>query len=375
MEANEVTWKEKPNEYCHWTAVRTEYLTDSSRLVFMTNTYLGLAPELVLDIHRTALILRKEKKLGQRNISRKLFEKYGVLISESTIAGWLYQGNVPYANSRTQFKPKPIPAKDVLHKLYVGEGQSANKIGVLLGVSTIIVINWLRHYSISPRTHLESMQLFDVKKALREKARIMPTKEYSTLTSEKAYVLEVLCGDGYIDKGRLRLEIRYDKEFAEEFKDCIEKIYGGVHKVNYYAARNTFIVDISREVMCSDLFKYGVFDTWNWIVPKQILNSNDVNIMGSFVKGVFDSEGHVEKYGITMLTASKNGADNMITLLSRLGITAHKYKSRQYAVISITHWENMKKFSDLVGFNIRRKQTALEKSLNERKYHVQVRTK
>ena len=46
------------------------------------------------------------------------------------------------------------------------------------------------------------------------------------LTSEKAYILGTLCGDGYISTGyRLGLKVA-DKDFAEYFKGCLERIYG-----------------------------------------------------------------------------------------------------------------------------------------------------
>ena len=74
----------------------------------------ALSKEKVLKIYSWIIKTRKEKKIGQRNLAKEIKNKFGVDISESTISGWIHKNLIPYANEKTQFKPKPIPSKAIL---------------------------------------------------------------------------------------------------------------------------------------------------------------------------------------------------------------------------------------------------------------------
>src|SRR3989344_7855117 len=126
--------------------------------------YGGLSQEKVLEIHSFVMQKRKEEGKGQRKICVLVKEHFGIDLSENTIAGWIFQKNVPYANERTQFVAKPRPQKEELFEEYLLKKQSAEVLGKKYGVSTIIVIHWLKQYNLSPRTHLESMNTPLIKK-------------------------------------------------------------------------------------------------------------------------------------------------------------------------------------------------------------------
>jgi len=196
--------------------------------------YNGLSRSVILEIHKFVLDLRKKQNFGQRKLARKVKEQFKVNISENTISGWVHRHIVPYANEKTQFKPKPLPSKKQLSNLYIHKSLSASKIAKQFNVSTIIAINWLRHHNIQLRSHLESMNTKIIKKELREKSLTIPKKDYSKLTKEKAYLFGVLAGDGFIDKRTIRFEIKKDIEFIEEFSRCLESVYGIKYNFKYF---------------------------------------------------------------------------------------------------------------------------------------------
>jgi transcriptional regulator with XRE-family HTH domain len=280
-------------------------------------------------------------------------------MSESTISGWIHKKLVPFANERTQFKPKKICSKKILYNLYIKKGLSASKIAEKMNVSTAVLINWLRKKNIKARSQLESMNTANIKNILSEMKLKKPTKEYKNLTPEKAYILGVLCGDGYIDNKSIRLEIRKDEEFIKLFTKCLERTYGIKYKYAYKKKRNTFLFSISAKILCKDLLKYGSCRTESWKVPKEILNSKNKNIIIGFLRGIYDSEGSIGKYTINLTSVSTEGLADLLIMLRKVGIES-KIRKYQYPIIYISQKKNLRLFKDLIGFTIKRKMTKLK---------------
>lgn len=317
--------------------------------------YNNLSKDLVLKIYFYAMEQRK-KGLGQRKIYHLIKNEFNEEIKENTISNWIFYGKVPFANEKTQFKPLPMPAKDEINELYLIKKQSSQEIAKKYGVSTIIVINWLKKYHISVRNHKESMNTSIIKNILREKKLKRPTKEFSRLSVKKAYLLGALCGDGHINPKFIRFEIRNDEEFIREFSNCIENVYGIKFNYNYYPKRNSFVLYASCELICSDLLNYGNFYTFTWNVPKEILISSEEKIIGSFLRGIFDSDGSASKYCISLVSASKKGIKGVSKLLDKLDIKNKIVIIRKkYYGITVTGKERLKRFKEKIGFKIKRK--------------------
>lgn len=331
--------------------------------------YNGLSKKEVLEIY--AFVREKRKKgFGQRRLYRLVKEKFKKEINESTISGWIFHGNVPFENEKTQFKPLPKPKKKELYEMYIKQKQSAEKIAKKYGVSTIIVINWLKSYKVQTRTHLQSMNTSNIKKELRDKKLRRPTKNFSNLSSEKAYILGVLCGDGHIHPSAIRFEIRYDEEFIKRFSECFYIVYGLSFLYKYYKRRNSFVLYVASEIICRDLLSYGKFGTFEWRVPKEILNCNNEKIISSFLRGIYDSEGSVARAAITTSSVSKKGIKEISWLLKRLGIKNKicLYRNKYYTLY-IFRKERFKIYREKVGFTIKRKQERLNEILkNDKSY-------
>lgn len=323
-------------------------------------SYKELPKNLILNIHKFVLDKRKNKTIGQRNLMREVKKKFNVNISENTISGWIHRNITPFENENTQFKAKPIPKKSKLINLYKNQGLSASEIAKIFNVSTITVINWLNKHGIKPRSHIQSMNTNKIKKILRTKKLIIPTNNYSKLTPEKAYVLGVLAGDGYINKKFLQLEIRRDKEFIAEFSRCLEKVYGIKYNFKYREPRNTYVLYAASEVICKDLLKFGNFKTFSWRAPSLVLKSRDKKLIKMYLRGLFDSEGSISKRDLTFSSVSKRGIMDVQSLLARLDINSRISLNRKKYYYLRLYSNCINKFRSEVGFTIKRKMERLK---------------
>lgn len=329
-------------------------------------SYGGLKKEDVLKIYKFVIKNRRETKFGQRKLHFLIKERFDVEIKEGTISNWIFHGLVPFNQETTQFKVKQKPDKKELYDLYLIQGYSSQSLGLKYRVSTVTVINWLKFYKIPIRTHIESMNTYRLKESLREHKLVRPTKDYSLLNPDKAYILGVLCGDGHINPIFIGFEIRHDHDFIKEFIRCFNTVYGLKYDYKRYKPRNTLLVRINNQIICKDLSRYGKFGTKEWNVPNEILKSKDEKIIGSFLRGFFDSEGSVSRSTIVCSSINKTGLDEIAELLSILGIksTIKPIRNGKYYTLYIFRKERFKIFRDKVGFSIKRKINKVNDILN-----------
>lgn len=302
-------------------------------------------------------------KLGQRSIHHLVKKRFEIAVSENTIAGWLYQNNIPFANEATQFKFKKKPSKKNLQNLYLERNFSLSDVGTKFNVSAATVIKWLDYYEIPRRDHMKSMNTNRIKITLAEKRLKKPLNlNYKTLSLEKAYIIGVLCGDAFIDYRLIRLEIKYDKEFIDYFSECLYVVYGIKYPVTYYPPKNSFVLQAYSQIICADLMRYSKtgYLTFDWEIPHQIFNSKKKSIISSFLKGFYDSEGSFSGYCLSVCSSNLEGLKQISYLLDKLNIknTLASYDRRH--IINITGKGKILKFYNFVNFTILRKRVKLE---------------
>lgn len=201
------------------------------------------------------------------------------------------------------------------------------------------------------------------------------------MSKEKAYLLGVLVGDGYMTKSktkykhflhRVSLKVK-DKDFAETFANYGEMIYGIKPTIYHY---KLYEVNFISKNIFLDIKKYGKFGTKEWRVPTDVKTKNEFKCM--FLKGFFDSEGSVgyyEKYNLRALNCCSSNLVGLLevqNLLTSLGITSKiksGYSSPKSFKVILMHYlhiygkENFKKYNQLIGFSIKRKQEKLKQLL------------
>ena len=125
-----------------------------------------------------------------------------------------------------------------------------------------------------------------------------------------AYILGVLCGDGYVSEYSARLECQ-DINFAKTFLKNGEQAFGiqasfsgkrgktGLYYVTFYSRNLANALRSSYKTMCKD-----------WEVPQEIMEGSDGLKIG-FLKGFVDSEGYVGLSLTKTNYVTKNGENRL----------------------------------------------------------------
>ncbi|MBU0963280.1 MAG: hypothetical protein KKD48_05230 [Nanoarchaeota archaeon] len=223
------------------------------------------------------------------------------------------------------------------------------------------------------------------KKPFQEKIlnKILPQNKFLSL--EKAYILGVLCGDGYIRMDKLGngsligLDVT-DEDFADKFRGYLNKVYGLLPSKKKRIENHTnfsnnpkplYVINLSSKLAANDLLKYSKsFKTKEWEVPKEILENPDLKIKAAFIRGIFDSEGTASlkvSGGVYLSVCSGNKNpllkikeilknDFSIDLIVVYDKTVTRLKSAGY--------KNIKNFYNNINFSIKRKREKLRIGLS-----------
>lgn len=263
--------------------------------------------------------------------------------------------------------------EEKIKELYLLKELPPHKIAKIMNCDTVTIFNRLRKMNVRIRGYSESHKL-------KTYAGVKTIKNIG-LTPEKSYILGVLCGDGWISSNNLRIGLRcIDKDFVQEFQKNIMKVYGIFCKIRMDKPKNSrwsmqFVLDLNSRLACEDVLSYGKFNSDDWRVPKEIISSNDIKLIGSFLRGFYDSEGHVSSkwYHLKATTSNKAGFSDILYLLKRLKIHYitgfKKHKNPRYKLgyeVYITGSDSYKIFKKYIGFSIKRKQDKLLKFQNIR---------
>jgi len=257
---------------------------------------------------------------------------------------------------------------NLIKKLYF-QGESTHTIAKLLNISHSTVMWHTKKLNISLRTKSEANKLAFKIGRLKVNKHLIPESS-RFLTKEKAYILGVLCGDGYVsfypNIGTYQICLQtVDKEFADEFDSCLQKVYVIkpyrkkiiVNKANW---NDKFEVRLCSKEACSDILSIGSFKTKIWFVPK-IIKESSLQTQASFLKGIFDSEGSVETNGkrINLTSTNLKGLKEIESLLCNFDIKSKINKQTRASNLRIQDKNSIDNFKQNIGFTIKRKMSRL----------------
>ncbi len=206
-----------------------------------------------------------------------------------------------------------------------------------------------------------------------------PIKDSSKFLDEnKAYIFGVLCGDGWVTtKNRFGLNA-IDLDFVQEFKRCIFEVYGlncniierEGRKTNYGNGKTNYSITVCSKRAWLDVLKYDSFKTKTWIVPKEILESEDLKIKAAFLRGIFDSEGSIRlrRNGWAHLQVCSGNEKSLILikdiLMKDFSIDMKIEYRKSLVVLHCQKYKDIKNYCDKIGFVIKRKQNRLVNALS-----------
>lgn len=234
---------------------------------------------------------------------------------------------------------------------------------------------------INPRTI--SGWLYRCKNPKGNRNTILPFSNF--LSEDKAYILGVLCGDGYLKIDNVKniyligLDV-CDEDFADNFKSRIKEVYGlNTSKLvrqrmetNYSKTpKPIYSTYICSKSLIHDLLTYSPsFKSKLWQVPIQIINSN-LNIKSSFLKGLFDSEGSIRlrNKGNAQLGICSGNVNSLLVVNNLLKndfcINMKVYIRKDgMCILETWNYKDIKNFEEKIGFSIKRKNDTLISALN-----------
>lgn len=264
-------------------------------------------------------------------------------------------------------KPK-ISVEDIrkFKDLYAS-GCSVEEISDKTGRNRLTVIRHLRKLGMA-RSRSEALQLAYGRKRRWSKQILEAAKELSV---EKAYILGVVGpGDGHIREKGVKLSV-VDKDFALKFKSCLEKVYNlacTVRVANKEGRRRPqTVVYLFSVAVVRDILRYGDsildFRHGGERVPAAIKTACP-EIQASYIQAIADSQGSVKFYEVSLHKKNLKVLEEIGELLKNFGIKyrIEGYKSERLR-IAIRGRELLHRFSEKIGFSIKRKQEKLDEAL------------
>ncbi len=190
---------------------------------------------------------------------------------------------------------------------------------------------------------------------LRGKTNSSVVKFPKKLDSEIAYFIGLIIGDGHLD--REKLEFR--NQCAELRERCIFALKSFGVPCRVFDSRTTKVVQASSRALCralNEIFEIPFGKKADKVkIPSIILKSRK-EILSSFLRGYFDTDGYVpkEKRDIEIVSASKLMAEHLKLALLRFGIVSFMKQKKVNGADyfrTLIRGEFVYNFAREIGFN------------------------
>ncbi len=182
----------------------------------------------------------------------------------------------------------------------------------------------------------------------------------SELTNDLAYYLGLLIGDGCLTRDNIVLFTSADKELADFFIGVNKDIFSLDTKKSGkygYVVHNIYFRELLRRIGLDQK------NSSNKEIPKCILNAPK-DMVSSFLSGLFDTDGMVDKNRVSYCTASEKLSKQVQIILSNFGIISNRVKRfnkkfNSYHYIINIYGANINLFKEKIGFRLSRKRNIL----------------
>lgn len=248
----------------------------------------------------------------------------------------------------------------VVAQLY--KNLTGGEIAEKLGLCKPTVYKKLRQADVKIRNNVESQKFAYIRGRL--KGGSPKPINYPQSLEEKiaeAYVVGSVIGDGHVSRRAVRLKVTQE-DFRDEFAECVKRAY----RFNpiLRKERNVFTCDACR-VLLAKRIRELTKDLKE--IPNFITNGNQ-KIKADFIKGFADAEGSFDDSGnkrqIIITQKNTKILQQIQKLLLDIGIQStiyHKTNNPDQLVVSLLR--NLKRYKNLIGFNIGYKKKKLTNAI------------
>lgn len=212
------------------------------------------------------------------------------------------------------------------------------------------LIRWTEQLSRQKKSHLN--------------IRSMP----KVLTSDFAYIIGLLIGDGCLTRENIIGFTNADNDIVQKYCDYMSRTFGSkIRKSNKY---DYIISDVYLRKYLN-LLGLEICDAHGKQIPSCILRSTK-EIQKQFLRGLFDTDGGVEQNIISYCTVSKRLVTQVQTMLLNFGIVSRirkkEYKNFYHYILVISGYD-ISVFEREIGFGCNRKSGRLAE-LSSKKHNT-----
>ena len=178
-----------------------------------------------------------------------------------------------------------------------------------------------------------------------------------------AYLAGAIISDGHLNRANIDIAC-YERGFREATISRLIKKFGKAEV--YYHGNRVYLCNLFVPYFFNKVFEIPCGKKSSTVKIPKIIFKSDNKVVASFIKGLFDGDGTC-KSGLSYKTNSKQLAEELTYLLSRLGIYSKiNSKNNQYQVIIPSIYEE--KYLEKIGFDNMSKLSCLNK-LIDKKYN------
>lgn len=187
-----------------------------------------------------------------------------------------------------------------------------------------------------------------------------------TISEDLALIMGYLVGDGCLTRDNFITFTSKDEDMVNRFKYFFEDVLGLHVKQNTtidYTVYGKYVREYFNQLGLKQV------DAFEKEIPKCILTAPK-EIVASFVRGLFDTDGSVTGEVIEFCTSSEKMSKQLQVLLMNFGIISRRRRKynktyETYAYILTITGEDRITYFDEIGFSCIRKQNILNQKINE----------
>ncbi|MFH2028210.1 MAG: LAGLIDADG family homing endonuclease [Nanoarchaeota archaeon] len=186
------------------------------------------------------------------------------------------------------------------------------------------------------------------------------------LTPKLAEEIGMHIGDGYLSDKKREFRLKGNKKDEKEYYDSfVKQLYKDLFRIDLKIKEyeSTYGFEIYSTAISE--FKSKVIGIPrgrkdNIVIP-DIIKVNNLEILTSFLRGLFDTDGNIHfqsRYGyknyyplISISQKSVKLIKEICTLLEMLGLSPSFYIGKNYASVSLYGYESLKRYIELIGFH------------------------
>jgi stage V sporulation protein R len=201
-----------------------------------------------------------------------------------------------------------------------------------------------------------------------------PLRIPPTLSTDLAAFYGYLVGDGHISRVKRTLGLTTaDREQALAFARLAEGLFGASPHLRTDGGR--IRVSISSQTLTDFLTDTGAGapglthgpSARRKVVPEPVLRS-PAPVVAAFLRAYFDCDGHACDKGVLLVTASEPLGRQVQLLLLNFGVLSRRRARRDGTFVVHVAGRSAARFAETVGFGLARKQRALERYVESRRW-------